>query len=56
MTFGELLDRWLAVKKLGVEASTLKSYEWVSRKYVWPALGGNIVAAVRGAVLYRIGS
>ncbi|MDP9426064.1 MAG: hypothetical protein M3P37_08505 [Actinomycetota bacterium] len=27
MTFGELLDRWIAVKGQSVEASTLKSYE-----------------------------
>src|SRR5205807_4196979 len=47
MTLGELLDRWLAVKKLAVEASTLKSYEWVSRKYVRPALGARKLASLR---------
>ena len=30
----ELLDRWLAVKRLAVEPSTVTSYEWVARKYL----------------------
>jgi len=47
MTFGELLDRWLAVKKLAVEPTTLRSYEWVARTYLRPALGERKVAALR---------
>ncbi len=47
MTFGQLLDRWLAVKKLAVEPTTLSSYEWVARTYVRPALGDRKVAALR---------
>jgi integrase len=47
MTFGELLDRWLAVKKLNVEPSTLKSYEWIAARYLRPALGDRKLAAIR---------
>lgn len=47
MTFGELLDRWLAVKKLNVEPSTLKSYEWIARQYLRPALGARKLATIR---------
>jgi integrase len=47
MTFGELLDRWLAVKKLAVEPTTLRSYEWVALTYLRPALGERKVAALR---------
>src|SRR5687767_2775728 len=39
MTFGELLDRWLANKKLAVELTTWSSYDWVARTYLRPALG-----------------
>lgn len=31
MMFGELLDRWLEVKRRMVEPSTLSSYEWIAR-------------------------
>jgi len=47
MTFGELLDRWLAVKQLAVEPTTLKSYEWIARKYIRPALADRKVAMLR---------
>jgi integrase len=47
LAFGELLDRWLAVKRLAVEPSTVTSYEWVARKYLRPALGERKVAALR---------
>lgn len=47
ITFGELLDRWLDVKRRMVEPKTIESYEWVSRKYVRPALGERKVAVLR---------
>src|SRR4051794_13926234 len=47
MTFGELLDRWLAVKKPAVEASTLKSYEWVSARYIRPELADRKITTLR---------
>jgi len=47
MTFGELLDRWLAVKKLAVEPTTLSSYEWVARTYLRPTLAGRKLASLR---------
>ena len=52
LTFGELLDRWLAVKRLAVEPSTVTSYEWVARKYLRPALGERKVAAMELDTLY----
>ncbi len=45
--FGELVERWLGVKKLSVEPSTLKSYEWVSGRYLLPAFGQRKVASLR---------
>ena len=45
MTVGGLLDRWLAVKKLAVEPTTLSSYEWVARTYLRSALGDRKLAA-----------
>jgi integrase len=47
MTLDELLDRWLLVKRQSVEASTLKSYEWIARTYIRPALGDRKVGALR---------
>lgn len=47
MTFGDLLDRSLAKKKLAVEPATLNSYEWVARTYLRPALGDRKVASLR---------
>jgi integrase len=47
MTLDELLDRWLVVKRHSVEASTLKSYEWIARTYIRPALGDRKVGALR---------
>ncbi len=47
ITFGELLDRWLDVKRRMVEPKTIESYEWVSRKYIRPALGDRKVASLR---------
>lgn len=47
LTFGELLDRWLDVKRRTVEPSTLASYEWIARTYERPALGARRVASLR---------
>jgi len=47
LSFGELLDRWLDVKRRTVEASTLSSYEWIARANVRPALGARRVASLR---------
>lgn len=51
MTFGELLDWWLAVKKLAVEPTTLSSYEWVARKYLRPALADRKLTSLRAIEL-----
>jgi integrase len=47
MPLDVLLDRWLDVKRHSVEASTLKSYEWIARTYIRPALGDRKVGALR---------
>lgn len=47
MLLGELLDRWLEVKRRTVEARTVESYEWVASVYVRPALGDRRVASLR---------
>lgn len=47
ITFGELLDRWLEVKRRLVEPKTIESYEWVARSYVRPGLGDRKVASIR---------
>ena len=47
MTLDVLLDRWLDVKRQTVEPSTLKSYEWIARTYIRPALGDRKVGALR---------
>ena len=47
ITFGELLDRWLDVKRRMVEPKTIESYEWVAKKYVRPALAHRKVASLR---------
>lgn len=47
MSFDELLDRWLDVKRRTVEANTMASYEWIARRYVRPALGDRRVASLR---------
>jgi integrase len=47
MTLNQLLDRWLTIKKRNVEPTTLTSYEWISRKYLRPALGDRSVASLR---------
>lgn len=44
---GELLDRWLDVKRLSVEPTTLRPYEWVAAAYLRPALAGRKVAGLR---------
>src|SRR5690606_14902994 len=46
LTFGELLDRWLEVKRLAVEPTTMSSYEWVAGRYLRPALGERKGAAL----------
>ena len=47
VTFGDLLDRWLDVKRRMVEPKTIESYEWVARKYLRPALADRKVGALR---------
>lgn len=47
LSFGELLDRWLEVKRLAVEPTTMSSYEWVAGRYLRPALGERRVASLR---------
>lgn len=47
MTLGELLDRWLAMKRLAVEPRTVESYEWLARTYIRPALGERKLASLR---------
>lgn len=47
MTVDQLLDRWLAVKRQAVEDSTMTSYEWISRKYLRPALGARTISSLR---------
>ena len=47
LTVGQLLDRWLEVKALAVEQSTLGSYEWIARRYVRPALGDRNVGSLK---------
>jgi integrase len=47
MTMSELLDRWLGVKRLSVEPTTARSYEWVAETYLRPALGDRKVARLR---------
>jgi integrase len=47
MTLDVLLDRWLDVKRQSVEASTIKSYEWIARTYIRPALGDRKVGTLR---------
>ena len=47
MTFGELLDRWLEVKRASVAPRTVESYEWIAPKYLRPRLGDRKLAALR---------
>ena len=47
MTFGELLDRWLEVKRASVAPRTIESYEWIAAKYVRPRLGDRKLAGLR---------
>ncbi len=47
MTFGDLLDRWLDVKRRMVEPKTIESYEWVARTYIRPGLADRKVASLR---------
>jgi integrase len=54
MTFGELLDRWLANKKLVVEATTWTNYDWVARTYLRPALADRKVASMRPMEIDRL--
>lgn len=51
ITFVELLDRWLEVKRLSVEPTTLRPYEWVAAKYLRPALAHRKVGALRAMEL-----
>lgn len=47
LTVHPAADRWLEVKALAVEQSTLASYEWIARTYVRPALGDRNVGSLR---------
>ncbi|HMJ76156.1 MAG TPA: tyrosine-type recombinase/integrase, partial [Iamia sp.] len=47
ISLDELLDRWLAVKRSAVAPTTLSGYEWISRRYIRPALGRRKVASLR---------
>jgi hypothetical protein len=47
MTLNDLLNRWLDVKRQAVEPSMLTNYEWISPKYIRPALGDRKVGALR---------
>ncbi len=47
MTVGELLDRWLDLKAMTVEASTVNGYRWITEHFVRPAFGDRKVASIR---------
>ena len=47
MSYGDLLDRWLAVKRMTVEPSTIRNYEWVAARYIRPVLGSRGLASLR---------
>lgn len=47
MTFGELLDRWVEVKRASVAPRTIESYEWIATKYLRPRLGDRKLATLR---------
>ena len=47
MSLNQLLDRWLGVKAISVEASTLSSYRWIAAHYVRPALGDRRIGKLR---------
>jgi hypothetical protein len=39
MTCGELLDRWLEVKRASFAPRTIESYEWIADKHLRPRSG-----------------
>jgi len=47
MTFGELLDRWLALKATTVEATTVEGYRWIVERYARLTFGDRKVASIR---------
>jgi integrase len=47
MTVGELLDRWLDLKAMTVEANTANGYRWIVEHYVRPAFDDRKVASIR---------
>jgi len=47
MTFGELLNRWLALKATTVEATTVEGYRWIVDRYARPTFGERKVASIR---------
>ncbi len=47
MTISELLDRWLDLKAMTVEANTANGYRWIAERYVRPAFGDRKVASIR---------
>ncbi len=47
MTFSELLDRWMEVKRANVAPRTIESYEWIASNYLRPRLGDRKLAGLR---------
>lgn len=47
ITFGELLDRWLDVKRRLVDPKTIESFDWVARSYLRPAFAERNVSTLR---------
>lgn len=47
MTLGELLDRWLEVKRASVAPRTIESYEWIAAKHLRPRSGERKLASLR---------
>ncbi len=47
MSVGELVDRWLEVKAMTVEATTANGYRWIVERYVRPAFGDRKVVSIR---------
>jgi integrase len=47
MSLDQLLDRWLDVKAISIEPSTLSSYRWIAGQYVRPGLGDRRIGKLR---------
>jgi integrase len=44
--FGDVLDRWLVMKRHHVEPTTFSSYEWISRTYIRSAFADRLVTSL----------